>query len=155
MTGAANANNLDAIESSLKKQLDIVVDCGAKPDIISFFRKQKIKLGPKAVSGHDDGGGHFTPGDGVELNAVPQPAEKPILLHELLHAFHTFYLPDGAENADIAKFYDNAVRKRIYPAGESFMRNKVEFFAVTGSLYLWGHVARMPIRLIPAQLRVT
>ena len=144
MAGAANANNLDAIETSLKKQLDIVAGCGAKPEIIAFFRKQKIRLGPKAVSGHDDGGGHFIPGVGIELNAVPQPADKPILLHELLHAFHTYQMPGGAENAEITQFYDNAVRKQIWPANESFMRNKVEFFAVTASLYLWGHVARLP-----------
>lgn len=144
MAGAAKANNLDAIETSLKKQIDIVVGCGAKPDIIAFFRKQKITLGPKAVSGHDDGGGHFVPGVGIELNAAPQPADKPILLHELLHAFHTYQMPGGAENAQITQFYDNAVSKQIWPATESFMRNKVEFFAVTASLYLWGYVARLP-----------
>jgi len=131
--------NRDAIEASLKKQIDIVADCGAKPEIMAFWRRQKIKL----KFGGGDGGGRAGPG-GIEIDAAPQPPEKPIVLHELLHALHGRYMPNGGNNADIERFYNRAVQLEAYPKGEYVMTNKAEFFAVTGSLYLWGFVARAP-----------
>jgi hypothetical protein len=139
MTLVDTAPNRDAIEASLKKQIDIAADCGAKPEIMAFWRRQKIRL----KFGGGDGGGHAGPG-GIEIEAAPQPPEKPIVLHELLHALHGRYMPNGANNADIEKFYNRAVETQAYPPGEYVLKNKAEFFAVTASLYLWGFVARAP-----------
>ena len=134
-----NAANRDAIEASLKKQIDIVADCGAKPEIMAFFRSHKMNL----KFGEEDGGGRVTAA-GIEIDATPQPPEKPIVLHELLHVLHARYLPNGSNNADVEKFYNNAMRSQAYPKGEYVLKNKGEFFAVTASLYLWGYVARAP-----------
>ncbi len=41
---AATMPNRAAIEASLKRQIDIPVDCGAKPEIMAVFQKQKLKL---------------------------------------------------------------------------------------------------------------
>jgi hypothetical protein len=139
VTLAENAPNRAAIEESLKKQIDIVDGCGAKPEIMAFFRGHKLKL----KFGHGDGGGHFSAA-GIEIEAAPQPPEKPIVLHELLHALHAQYLPNGIRNADVLRFYNNALRGKLYPAGEYVLKNDKEFFAVTASLYLWGFVARPP-----------
>jgi len=139
MTLLENDDNRDAVEDSLKKQLDIVADCGAKPEIMAFFRHQKMKL----KFGSEDGGGRFTSAS-IEVEARPQPAEKPIVLHELLHALHGRYLPGGFNNADVDRFYGNALRGRLYPPGAYVLKNRREFFAVTASLYLWGYVARPP-----------
>jgi len=57
---------------------------------------------------------------------------------------HARYMPNGVNNADIARFYQNAVKSQAYPAGEYVLKNRNEFFAVTASLYLWGYVARPP-----------
>jgi len=133
------APNRDAIEASLKKQIDTVADCGAKPEIMAFWRKQKISL----EFGSKDGGGNAGPA-GIHIDAAPQPPEKPILLHELLHALHGRYMPNGANNADIERFYNRAVEMQAYPKGEYVLKNKAEFFAVTASLYLSGYVARPP-----------
>jgi hypothetical protein len=139
VTPAENAPNRDAIEQSLKKQIDIVDGCGAKPEIMAFFRAQKLKL----KFGHGDGGGGFSAA-GIEIEAAPQPPEKPIVLHELMHALHARYLPNGVRNADVLRFYNKAVRAHLYPAREYVLKNNKEFFAVTASLYLWGFVARAP-----------
>jgi hypothetical protein len=139
MTVVDKAPNRDAIEASLKKQIDTVADCGVKPEIMAFWRKQKITL----QFGSKDGGGSAGPA-GITIDAAPQPPEKPILLHELLHALHGRYMPNGANNADIEKFYNRAVERQAYPRGEYVLKNKAEFFAVTGSLYLSGYVARAP-----------
>jgi hypothetical protein len=139
MALVADQPNRAAIEASLKKQLDIVADCGAKPEVLAFFRSQRIKL----KHGGEDGGGRFSSA-GIEIDAAPEPPEKPIVLHEMLHAMHARYIPNGANNPDIIRFYNNAVISHAYPDGEYVLKNKSEFFAVTGSLYLWGYVARPP-----------
>ena len=139
MSLVATAPNRAAIETSLKKQLDIVADCGAKPEVMTFFRGQRIKL----KFGSEDGGGRFSSA-GVEIDATPQPPERPIVLHELLHAMHGLYMPGGANNPDIDRFYNRAKEMQAYPAHEYVLKNRAEFFAVTASLYLWGFVARAP-----------
>jgi hypothetical protein len=139
MTVVDKAANRDAIAASLKKQIDIVADCGVRPEIMAFWRSQKISL----KFGSEDGGGRARP-SGIEIDATPQPPEKPIVLHELLHALHGRYLPNGGNNADVERFYDGAVETQAYPRGEYVLKNKAEFFAVTASLYLWGYVARAP-----------
>ena len=140
MSAAAAMPNRAAIETSLKKQIDIVADCGAKNAIMAFFRTQKISL---RSSGGEDGGGRFTSA-GIEIRATPQPPEKPIVLHELIHALHARYLPNANRNADVLRFFHNALSGQLYPRGEYVVKNVNEFFAVTASLYLWGYVARSP-----------
>lgn len=139
MTLVEKVPNRGAIEASLKKQIDIAANSNAKPAIMTFFRSQTMKL----KFGGADGGGRFTSA-GIEIDATPQPPEKPVVLHELLHAMHARYLPDGVRNADIIRFYNNAMRGRVYPEREYVLKNNREFFAVTASLYLWGYVARAP-----------
>jgi hypothetical protein len=150
MSAVRSAANFTAIESALKHQIDIVADCGAKPEILSFFRSQEIVL----KSGAADGGGHFSSNlKGVTVDAVVQPQQKPIVLHELLHAYHFYMLPDGMKNSDVLRFYGRAKDGPLYPASEThnggrvptyLLTNEREFFAVTASLYLWGNVDREP-----------
>lgn len=150
MSAVRSAANFAAIESSVKHQIDIVADCGAKPEILSFFREQEITLKP----GANDGGGSFNSKiKGVSINTVVQPQEKPILLHEMLHAYHYYKLPDGMKNTDVLRFYNRAKDGQFYPANEThnerrvptyLLTNEREFFAVTASLYLWGNVDREP-----------
>ena len=139
MSVVAKAANEEEIETSVKRQLDIAADSGAKPEILAFFRRQKVTL----KFGEEDGGGRFTV-NGVEVDAVPQAPDRPIILHEFLHALHAGYLPGGVTNDDVLRFYGNAVRGRIYPEDAYILKNVNEFFAVTASVYLWGFVARPP-----------
>ena len=144
VSAVQGAPNFAAIESAVKHQLDIVADCGAKQEIIDFFRGRRIFL----VHGLNGTPGLFTPGHGVDIEAGVLPQQQPIILHELLHAFHFLYLPQGYQNADILRFYNNAVQGQRYPAakpGDKYvLSNAREFFAVTASLYLWGNVDRQP-----------
>lgn len=128
------------VEDSVKHQIDVVADCGAKPEIIDFFRGRRITL--RHMTG--DELGRYVPGRGVLMDATPQPPEKPILLHELLHAFHALWMPEGFRNAYILRFYYNAKHGRRYPAKAYVLSNAKEFFAVTASIYLWGDADRPP-----------
>jgi hypothetical protein len=150
MSAVQNSTNFSAIEGSIKQQIDIVADCGAKPEILNFFRTQEIEV--KTTAG--DSGGHFSTGSkGITVAAAVLPKEKPIVLHELLHAYHFYVLPNGTRNADVLLYYNRAKDGHFYPATEThngqrvptyLLTNEREFFAVTASLYLWGNVDREP-----------
>jgi hypothetical protein len=137
---AQDRPDFESVERSVKHQVDIVADCGASADVLGFFRSQKVSLEP----GHGDGGGHFAAQSaGVALDAAVDPPEAPVLLHELLHAYHWKILPGGFRNGDLIGFYGRA--KTVgYPSGAYLLTNVQEFFAVTASCYLWGRVSRPP-----------
>lgn len=141
-TSAAQGQpNLKDVVASLKHQIDIVVECGAKPDIMTFFKSQPVAVKP----GQSDGGGHFSSKvAGVTVDAAVDAPEKPVLLHELLHAYHFRVLPGALQNPDLVRFYGIAKQNELYPPDSYVLKNVQEFFAVTGSLYLWGNVDRPP-----------
>jgi hypothetical protein len=122
--------------AAVEHQLDVVADCGANADVLAFFRAQRIVVRPGARD-------HFSRAGGIEID-VRLPPQQPILLHELLHAYHAFVLPQGARNPDVLGFYAEARNGSLYPAGSYVLSNPMEFFAVTASLYLSGHVDRPP-----------
>lgn len=122
--------------AAVQHQLDVVADCGARADVLAFFRAQRIVVRPGARD-------HFSRNGGIEVD-VRLPPQQPIVLHELLHAYHVFVLPDGPRNADVLGFYEEARKGILYPPRSYVVSNPLEFFAVTASLYLSGHVDRPP-----------
>jgi hypothetical protein len=136
-TEIANAPQYNAIMTSLVHQIDIVADCGARPEILQFFRTQTVFV--KRARPHFTGNS-----PGVTLgDAVAEP-QKPILLHELLHAYHFRVMPGGLRNPEILTYYGRARNIGAYRPGAYLLKNVQEFFAVTASLYLWGNVDRPP-----------
>jgi hypothetical protein len=71
---------------------------------------------------------------------------KPILLHELLHALHNQRLPHGFDNPRIRQFYERAKLLNVYNAKSHMMSNDREFFACTGTTYLFGVTAQEPFK---------
>jgi hypothetical protein len=65
-------------------------------------------------------------------------AEDPVMLHELLHAYHNKLVGGGFENLGIKAMYAQAVTKNVWPKEEYVMTNAHEFFAVTASVFLAG-----------------
>jgi hypothetical protein len=65
-------------------------------------------------------------------------AEDPVILHELLHAYHNKLMGGGLENLGIKAMYAQAVSKNVMPKEEYAMANPQEFFAVTASVFLAG-----------------
>ena len=140
-SAATGVPDVRALEASLKHQIDIVADSGVSPAIMSFFKSQQIVVKP----GQGDGGGHFSANSkGVTVDATVQAPEKPVILHELLHAYHFRVLPGALQNPDLLRFYNNAKEGEFYPPDSYVLKNVQEFFAVTASLYLWGNVDRPP-----------
>jgi hypothetical protein len=63
--------------------------------------------------------------------------DEPILLHEMLHAFHHNVLPGGYDNETVKHYYSQA-KTAGYQPGLYHLTNQMEFFAVTGSVFLYG-----------------
>jgi hypothetical protein len=131
------------IEDSIRHQIDTVADCGVRPEILEFFRGVSITVVPglQVRSGEP---GMYRHGLGVRLSARPQPPQQPILLHELLHAYHDLVLPDGVNNPAVMHFYQLALQYRLFDPTAHVMENQKEFFAVNASVYLVGEIDQAP-----------
>jgi hypothetical protein len=64
--------------------------------------------------------------------------KEAVLLHELLHAYHARLLPDGYANKGVIGYYAFAKSKDLLPKEAYAMKNHMEFFAVTASIFLAG-----------------
>lgn len=64
--------------------------------------------------------------------------KEAVLLHELLHAYHARLLPDGYANKGVIAYYVLAKSKDLLPRESYAMKNPMEFFAVTASIFLAG-----------------
>jgi len=65
-------------------------------------------------------------------------AKKPIVLHELLHAFQDQKLAN--EQADIERFFQQSRASAAWPADAQMVADAREFFAVTSTVYLFGSI---------------
>lgn len=70
--------------------------------------------------------------------------QSPVLLHEMLHAYHADMMPEGFKNRVIQQFYEEAKSKNLYPVDAYLMSNQKEFFAVTASVFLYGKDDKEP-----------
>jgi len=128
-----------AARKALERQIDIIVDSRLPAEILAFMRRQRtFVLRNPAFKGP----GHFNEKRGIEIISDPDP-DKPILLHEMLHALHLLWMPQGRSNPTIAAAYAEAKRRKLW-SDDYLMKNDREFFAVTGSCYLYGKVERDP-----------
>jgi hypothetical protein len=130
--------------ASLFEQLAIVESVGLPPDMLDFFKKTRIVIDP-ALRGNP---GIFSVinGEGqVTVQPAAFPAKKPILLHELLHAYH--FKIASLRNPAILAGFDAASRAGVYPPAfhrAHFLENPKEFFAVTSTIYLFGRIQQPP-----------
>ena len=65
-------------------------------------------------------------------------AQDPVMLHEFLHVYHARLMPQGYDNRGILAFYAEGKSKNFYPKEAYVLKNNIEFFAVTASIFLAG-----------------
>jgi hypothetical protein len=139
LTNAKGAESDQKMVAAVKRQLDIVERAGLKPQVLEFMRTIKIWANPANAK---FGPGHYGSATGVDLRVKLLEADKPIILHELLHAYHDRLVPEGFKNPDIRRFFENG--KALWPADSYMLSNNREFFAMTASVYLFGDIDRPP-----------
>jgi hypothetical protein len=81
----------------------------------------------------------------VRIQPIVFEDDKPILLHELLHAYHYSVL--SLSKPAILAGYAAAKNGNAYPPAfqrAHFLANEKEFFAVTGTIYLFANIKQPP-----------
>jgi hypothetical protein len=139
LTNAKGGEPDQTMIAGVDRQLDIVEHVGLSAETLQFMRGIKIWADP---SGRAFGPGHYARATGVDLRVRQLDPNKPIILHELLHAYHDQLLPGGAGNPDVERFFENG--KTLWPVDSYMLTNNREFFAVTASVYLFGAIVRPP-----------
>ncbi len=136
-----NSSETDRIIKAVKRQIEIVEEVKPSKEDLNFFKSIPIVMIPE-TSGQP--GIYNANKNTVFLKARDLAPNRPILLHELLHAYHNLKIKDGFQNAQIRMFYEQA--RNNYPnfQNEYFLSNAKEFFAVTASIYLFGDIPRPP-----------
>lgn len=138
----ATDRQLEVILPALVKQLEIVDSVSLPERVTKFFRTVPIVLNPASNAEYTQVNGKWV----VSIRTdSPLPENKPMVLHELLHALHHQVLKQPTP--EIAGAYAEALRKRIYPAEYAqahFLENGKEYFAVIGSLFLFGPIQQPP-----------
>ncbi len=140
LSAASESPNMSNAVASAEHQIDIVDRVGLSAGMLRMFRGLPIRVTNSGFGG----GGHFRGGREVEIGVAPVSDQRPILLHEYMHAYHLFRLPGGFRNPDILRFYNEAVSSGLYEQGSYMLTNPAEFFAMTASCYLNGALAREP-----------
>lgn len=139
LTKAKGAEPDKEMVAAVKRQLDIVEHVDLKSDVLTLMRTIPIWANPAAAKA---GPGHYSSKTGIDLRVKALAPDKPIILHELLHAYHDRMIPEGFDNPDIKKFFE--IGRQVWPADSYMMSNGHEFFAVTASVYLFGDIDRPP-----------
>lgn len=139
LSNARGAEPEQNMVAAVKRQLDIVEDIGLKPQVLQLMRGIPIWANPQAAKA---GPGRYNRKTGVDLRVKALDPDKPIILHEFLHAYHDRLLPESFNNTDVKTYFERG--KNFWPADSYMMSNAREFFAVTASVYLYGAIDRAP-----------
>jgi len=135
---AAEARKRDAVGAYIRQQIDLVESLTLREDIKVWFRTVRLTVDPALnMPGRVDR-------DGLTLNDAVSPPENPVLLHELLHVYQARRLPGARDNPHLVAAFDQARLSGDWPAQAYMLSNINEFFAMTGSVALWGRAARPP-----------
>jgi len=139
---------LDAVLAATKEQIDIVHVVGLPADILAFFQSVKFKLVPAGTFKSPTPGRYAGRGNrSVQVTTtITKMGRRPVLLHELLHAYHDQRIEGGFSNRTIQAHYQAAKKIPAYAAKSHMMQNDREYFACAATTYLFGVTAQEPFR---------
>lgn len=139
-----NIEQRQALTPSILAQLKIIISVDLPPAMLAYFRTVPIVVDAN-YSAHSRALFHGSDGDGhgeIKTGLMPLDPAKPVLLHEMMHAYDGKYWHNA--NPQVTAAYQQAVAQSLYPAQSHFMHNAGEFFAISSTVYLYGHIAQPP-----------
>ena len=140
VTEVTSAADYASVITAMKGQLDLVANVKMPAAAHAFFRTVPIVM--QDITGRPRyGAGRVV----IPLRSeAPYGSDRPIVLHELCHAYHDLKLADGFSNSTILGFYEQAKQSGKFP-GDSYMLSTIpEYFAMMASVFLHGSAARDP-----------
>ena len=140
VTEVISAADYAPVIAAMKGQLDLVANLKMPAAVEAFFRTVPIVI--QAISGRPRyGAGRIV----IPLRSeAPYGSDRPIVLHELCHAYHDLKLADGFGNPTILAFYEQAKQGGKFPGDSYMLSTNPEYFAMMTSVFLHGSAARDP-----------
>jgi hypothetical protein len=136
---------MDSMVSRTRDQIDLLSGVGESEEMLRFFQSIRITLKPIPLSGGTPGLYLGNQTRDVEiLPVITLTGHKPVLLHEMLHAYHDLKLEGGFMNNDILRYYLTARSRHLFDSHSHMMSNQREFFACAATTYLFGVTAQEP-----------
>lgn len=123
----------------LRGQIDIVEQVGLPASVVVFFKSRPLVLDHSLRQPGEDMNGRLV------INPMLVDNIHPVALHEYLHALHFERL--GLRNPEIRAAYGRAMSQGFYPGkyrNAHFLENEKEYFAVLGTIYLFGNIQQPP-----------
>lgn len=101
----------EEIVTVMKEQIDMVHAVGLPSKVIQDLQTVPIAV----IHAYSIGPGRYGPAKGVEMaSMVVAVRKRPVLIHELMHAFHDRYLPGGVRNRDVLNWHEAAKSGALY-----------------------------------------
>jgi hypothetical protein len=129
-----------SVIAGMKVQLDLVANVKMPAAAQAFFRTVPIVM--QSITGNPRyGAGRIV----IPLRSqAPYGSDRPIVLHELCHAYHDMKLAGGFSNSTILGFYEQAKQSGKFPGDSYMLSTNPEYFAMMASVFLHGSAARDP-----------
>ena len=136
----ARTQKPDVVVKRIEAQLDLVAKTGVRGDVLAFMRAVPIVADPSPGTEP----GRYTRGRGVLVRVRLLDPKKPMVLRQLLYAYHDQKLPGGFANPDVARFRREAIARKAWPQTAAMLQNDPDYFAYTATAYLVGAITREP-----------
>ncbi len=129
----------DAVMAPIQKQIDAIETRGIAQDIVEFMRTVPLHVDQVSRDGMP---AHYERAKGIDFELDALDPKKPVLLHELLRAFHEQKLR-SSDNI-INEAYQTSRASGVWPADSAMMKSAQDFFAATATVYLHGAIDTPP-----------
>jgi hypothetical protein len=133
---------------SYLEQINIIEAANLPKEMLDFFKTVPTIIDP----GFSKSGTHAlyrrtkdNPRGQVESDLTPIEPARPVLLHEMLHAYDANFW--DFKNPVVIGAFNRAISDRLYSAKAEkshFLANPREFFAIAGTIYLVGKIKQEP-----------
>jgi hypothetical protein len=142
---------------SYLEQIRIIEAANLPTEMLEFFKTVPIIVDPTFVRTTTSAIYRRTKDDPkgeVVVDLTPIDPAKPVLLHEMLHAYDANFW--NFKNQVVVGAYNRAKSERLYSEKvekSHFLENAREFFAIAGTIYLVGTIKQEPYdcKVIAAQ----
>ncbi len=134
-----NTNTLAATRAALREQIDGVFTVGVTANILGFFQKVPLKAVRDTDGRAAPAARYNETNQTIETTAAILTAgHQPVLLHELLKAYHQQRCEGGFTNAEMLVFYERAKTVKAYATNAVILTDVREYFAGCATTYLYG-----------------
>ncbi|HVT71621.1 MAG TPA: hypothetical protein VHD61_00675 [Lacunisphaera sp.] len=134
---------ITAILAATREQVDIVHAVGLPTDALALLQGVTFQLVPDGTFPRPTPG-QYGNGRVRVSSAVIGVRHKPVLLHELMHAYHDRKLAQGFANPEILTLFRQARGLPAFAVQSHMMQNEKEYFACAATTYLYGTTAQEP-----------